>query len=103
MKKTSSVLDDGVSLVGSAAELRRAAVHHFDQLVDFYRELWGQHIHHGYWDLDRPDTEIRKPITRNPWLMLRLLRAATSVPLMKRLHDEGIIRYGVFRATKPQG
>ncbi|GHF50592.1 hypothetical protein [Streptomyces griseosporeus] len=110
MKKTSSVLDDGMSLEGSAAELRRAAVHHFDQLVDLYGELWGQHIHRRYWDLDRPYTEIRRPITRNPWLMLRLLRAkglavlraATSVPPTKRLHDEGIIRCGVFRATKPQ-
>ncbi|MFH8935225.1 hypothetical protein [Streptomyces griseosporeus] len=34
---------------------------------------------------------------------LEVLRTATSVPPTKRLHHEGIIRYGVFSATKPQG
>ncbi|WP_159424427.1 hypothetical protein [Streptomyces sp. 3214.6] len=46
MKKTassaaSSVLDDGMSLEGSAAELHRAVVHHFAQLVDPHLMRYG--------------------------------------------------------------
>lgn len=46
MKKTassaaSSVLDDGMSLEGSAAEPHRAVVHHFAQLVDPHLMRYG--------------------------------------------------------------
>jgi tocopherol O-methyltransferase len=26
-----------------------AVAHHYDQLDSFYREIWGDHVHHGYW------------------------------------------------------
>lgn len=27
---------------------------HFDAMLDVYEELWGEHIHHGYWDVGAP-------------------------------------------------
>lgn len=27
----------------------RAVAHHYDELDHFYREIWGEHVHHGYW------------------------------------------------------
>ncbi|MDX2678862.1 methyltransferase domain-containing protein [Streptomyces sp. NY05-11A] len=85
MKKASSVLDDGMSLEGSAAELHRAVVHHFDQLVDLYEELWGEHIHHGYWDLDRPDVHRYEAQLRT----VRELIAYGSIPGGGRVLDSG--------------
>jgi tocopherol O-methyltransferase len=26
-----------------------AIASHYDELDDFYREIWGQHVHHGFW------------------------------------------------------
>lgn len=85
MEKTSSVLDDGMSLEGSTAEPRRAVVHHFDQLIDLYEELWGEHIHHGYWDLDWPDIHRYEAQLRT----VRELIAYGRVPEGSRVLDSG--------------
>ena len=29
-------------------QVRGVAVH-YDTLDQFYREIWGEHVHHGYW------------------------------------------------------
>jgi tocopherol O-methyltransferase len=48
-------IDTGMSQEGSIEDLHRAVRDHYDKLVDLYEELWGEHIHHGYWDLDAQD------------------------------------------------
>lgn len=50
-----SITDTGMSQVGSVEDLHRAVRDHYDKLVDLYEDLWGEHIHHGYWDLDALD------------------------------------------------
>lgn len=34
----------------AAAELSAAIREHYDQLSPLYRALWGEHIHHGFWE-----------------------------------------------------
>jgi tocopherol O-methyltransferase len=48
---------------------------HYDRLSFFYRLLWGEHLHHGYWDRDQsvPRAQVR---------------------LMERLAEEVVIRPG---------
>ena len=31
-------------------ELHAAIKNHYDGLISLYEDLWGEHIHHGYWD-----------------------------------------------------
>jgi tocopherol O-methyltransferase len=37
----------------SAADVAR----HYDQLDRFYRDIWGEHVHHGYWKTGRETPE----------------------------------------------
>jgi tocopherol O-methyltransferase len=30
-----------------------AVAAHYDELDSFYREIWGEHVHHGYWETGR--------------------------------------------------
>jgi tocopherol O-methyltransferase len=54
-------------------------------------------------------SDIVKPFVRDPSYIWKLIRAKganifrflNSVPLMKQAYDTGVMRYGVFRATKP--
>ena len=34
-----------------------AVAAHYDELDSFYREIWGEHIHHGYWATGRETAE----------------------------------------------
>ncbi|MFL6140743.1 MAG: methyltransferase domain-containing protein [Labedaea sp.] len=77
--------DDGMSLTGSAEELHDAVVNHFDQLIDLYEDLWGEHIHHGYWDLDRPDVHRHEAQLRT----VRELIAYGDLPTGGRILDSG--------------
>ena len=37
-------------MIASRSEIDRAAVaSHYDELDQFYREVWGEHVHHGLW------------------------------------------------------
>jgi tocopherol O-methyltransferase len=29
--------------------LKEQIIHHYDELSPYYRDVWGVHIHHGYW------------------------------------------------------
>src|SRR3954452_15475310 len=31
----------------------QAVASHYDELDSFYREIWGEHVHHGYWATGR--------------------------------------------------
>src|SRR3954447_15513213 len=31
----------------------QAVASHYDALDSFYREIWGEHVHHGYWETGR--------------------------------------------------
>lgn len=46
-----------LQLDGSVAALQAAIRAHYDDLIDIYEDLWGEHIHHGYWDLGAPNTD----------------------------------------------
>jgi len=37
----------------SPAVTREDVARHYDQLDRFYRELWGEHVHHGFWATGR--------------------------------------------------
>lgn len=41
----SAASDSAVSATGASDPVAR----HYDQLDRFYRELWGEHVHHGFW------------------------------------------------------
>lgn len=47
--------DTGLTLDRPVEKLHKAVRDHYDKLVDLYEQLWGEHIHHGYWDSDAPD------------------------------------------------
>jgi tocopherol O-methyltransferase len=34
-----------------------AVAAHYDELDSFYREIWGEHVHHGYWETGRETPE----------------------------------------------
>jgi tocopherol O-methyltransferase len=34
-----------------------AVAAHYDELDSFYREIWGEHVHHGYWQTKRETPE----------------------------------------------
>ncbi|HEX9337257.1 MAG TPA: methyltransferase domain-containing protein [Pseudonocardiaceae bacterium] len=44
-------------------ELHAAIRNHYDGLIKLYEDLWGEHIHHGYWDTpgdrSRHDAQVR--------------------------------------------
>ncbi len=31
---------------------------HYDELDHFYRDVWGEHLHHGYWDTGQESPEV---------------------------------------------
>lgn len=36
-------------IVPRTAQTPAAVADHYDELDSFYREIWGEHVHHGYW------------------------------------------------------
>lgn len=37
------------------SQTTEAVAAHYDELDSFYREIWGDHVHHGYWATGRED------------------------------------------------
>jgi tocopherol O-methyltransferase len=74
-----------MSLAGSVEDLHRAVRNHYDQLIDLYEEMWGEHIHHGYWDRDRPDVHRHEAQQRT----VQELIAFGQVPTGARVLDSG--------------
>ena len=40
-------------IVPNETQLPNAVARHYDELDPFYREIWGDHVHHGYWATGR--------------------------------------------------
>lgn len=40
-------------IVPSQPQTTAAVAAHYDELDSFYREIWGEHVHHGYWATGR--------------------------------------------------
>jgi tocopherol O-methyltransferase len=49
----------------NAAPIPAAVAAHYDDLDRFYREIWGEHVHHGLWRSGResPEVAVRQLIT----------------------------------------
>jgi tocopherol O-methyltransferase len=37
--------------------LKERIIHHYDELSPYYRDIWGVHIHHGYWKIGTESKE----------------------------------------------
>ncbi|MFQ5569480.1 MAG: class I SAM-dependent methyltransferase [Rhodothermales bacterium] len=53
---------DGTGSIGGADRTSEAVAAHYDDLDVFYREVWGEHVHHGLWRTGREDvsTAVRQ-------------------------------------------
>lgn len=42
------------------AQSTKAVAAHYDELDAFYRDIWGEHVHHGYWETggEKPDQAV---------------------------------------------
>ncbi len=45
-------------IVPNAPVATAAVADHYDELDPFYRELWGEHVHHGLWRTGRESAEV---------------------------------------------
>lgn len=55
------------SMIVSRSAMRVADVAaHYDELDAFYREVWGEHVHHGVWETgaESPDEAVRRLVQR---------------------------------------
>ncbi|BCL13254.1 methyltransferase domain-containing protein [Micromonospora sagamiensis] len=77
--------DTGMSQEGSVEDLHRAVRDHYDKLVDLYEDLWGEHIHHGYWDLDAPNVSRDVAQRRTSQELMRF----GGIPQGARVLDSG--------------
>ena len=49
---------DGKTMIMSGLPLQTVEVAaHYDELDSFYREIWGEHVHHGFWHSDAETAE----------------------------------------------
>jgi tocopherol O-methyltransferase len=39
------------------SQTRAAVARHYDELDEFYRDIWGNHVHHGFWKTGRESPE----------------------------------------------
>ena len=44
-------------IVPSLPQTTAAVAAHYDELDPFYREVWGEHVHHGYWATGRESAD----------------------------------------------
>lgn len=57
---------------------------HYDELDFFYRQLWGEHLHHGLWE-DNPQLSVQEATTR----LLEVIIAPLSLQADERVLDIG--------------
>jgi tocopherol O-methyltransferase len=46
--------DTGLTFDGSVEDLHRSVRSQYDNLSGLFEQMWGEHMHCGYWDLDDP-------------------------------------------------
>src|ERR1700723_2703420 len=44
---------DPAMIIPNVAQTTASVAAHYDELDGFYREIWGEHVHHGYWETGR--------------------------------------------------
>lgn len=62
---------------------RASVANHYDELDDFYREIWGEHVHHGLW---RSGTESDHEAVEQ---LIRHVAASAGVQPQDRVVDVG--------------
>lgn len=80
-----TIEDTGLTLDGSVEKLHRAVRDHYDKLIDLYEQMWGEHIHHGYWDPDQPALQRHQAQRR----LVQEMIAFGAVPAGSRVLDSG--------------
>ncbi|MCW3041096.1 MAG: Methyltransferase type 11 [Solirubrobacterales bacterium] len=72
-----------MSISGTATADESTVAGHYDALDRFYREIWGEHVHHGLWSTGR---ESPAQATR---AMIDLVAEAARLPPQARVIDVG--------------
>jgi tocopherol O-methyltransferase len=71
------------------ADINTAVERYYDTTLDLYEELWGEHVHHGYWDEgERPDSDGADRHSATDRLVHELV-AYAGVPAGARVLDVG--------------
>lgn len=64
--KNRSLLSNGIAFLITSEQFSGAddVAQHYNELDQFYREVWGEHVHHGYWQTGRetPEQAVEKLI-----------------------------------------
>jgi tocopherol O-methyltransferase len=69
--------------------LNAAVARYYDTTLDLYEELWGEHVHHGYWDPgERPGANGADRATATDRLVHELV-AYAGIPAGARILDVG--------------
>jgi tocopherol O-methyltransferase len=69
--------------------LNAAVARYYDTTLDLYEQLWGEHVHHGYWDPgERPDADGADRATATDRLVHELV-AYAGIPAGVRVLDVG--------------
>jgi tocopherol O-methyltransferase len=72
-----------------ASDINAAVERYYDTTVDLYEDLWGAHVHHGYWDLDdRPTGDVGERHAATDRLVHELV-AYAGIPAGARVLDVG--------------
>ncbi|MCX5141908.1 MULTISPECIES: methyltransferase domain-containing protein [unclassified Streptomyces] len=69
----------------STPDLHAAIKDHYDGLIELYEDLWGEHIHHGYWADGEPDPGRHAAQVR----LVEELISFAPVPKGSRVLDAG--------------
>jgi tocopherol O-methyltransferase len=68
--------------------LNAAVERYYDTTLDLYEDLWGQHVHHGFWDLgERPGNDDDRHVATDR--LVRELVDFAGIPAGARVLDVG--------------
>jgi tocopherol O-methyltransferase len=69
----------------SARDLHDAVGRYYDDTLELYDDLWGEHIHHGYWDADATEVDRHTAQRRT----VSELAAFAGIPAKASILDAG--------------